>query len=60
LKSKITFQPNDHGKYNFQVLCNVARVDKNGERIMLPPDQLQLQNNNLIALSDAAVDGPDR
>jgi len=57
LKSKITFQPNNHGKYVFNVLCNVARVGKNGKQVMLPPDQLRLTNNNMVALSDAAVDG---
>jgi hypothetical protein len=58
LRTKVTFQPFDHGEYEFTMLCRVARVDaRTGAPVMLSPDELSLAAGNLQALASAAQGG---
>jgi hypothetical protein len=59
LITKVTFSPSDHGSYDFSFVCRVARVDAQGNEVMVSPEVKGMLEDNKDLLTDAALDGAE-
>jgi len=57
LATKVTFSPSNHGLYDFNFVCRVARLDADGNEVMINPEIKGMLEENRDKLTDAALDG---
>ena len=55
LRTSVTFSPYNHGSYNFEMICKVARVDEDGFEKMVSPEAQDLLKKSEDALMGSST-----